>query len=350
MNKKKKIIKGTLSLLFSFILTFTALFSTSFANSSLNSVNNQKAMATSTKSDNYIYYGVDNKLYKVNVKTKKKTLLYKFLDPDNYIGSISVYKGYVYFDSNKGSRIDLCRPTIYRVKNNGTCAKFLSKGFNPAPYNNKIYYHKVSFEIGESNFNDKGIYRMNLTGSNKTCVKSSSNIYTFSIYKSHIYYEYDSSKSCYSYIYKMSTSGKSNTKLLSYYNFGDDPLPITLDALYNGYLYFSKNSSSYKYKLLSHKITKLPYVKGVVIDVTGGYLYGWDCTLNQKALYKVNFSTHNRTNLVSDVIEPGVISRNYVYYEVRVPGNTYDVRSYIMKNNGTNKIYLDRFEVPAYGI
>ena len=335
MNVQKKIFKGTLSLFLSFMLIFTALFSTSFANSSLNSPTNQKAIATSTKSGNYIYCCSGTCVYKVNIKTKKKIRLYKSKFSWASIYSVSVYKGYVYFVAAKGG-IDLPFPYyIYRIKTNGTSLKYLGEGWNPIVYNNKIYYEKTT-KSNIDMYKSQGIYKMNLNGNNKTCIISSSNIVDFKVYKSHIYYVYYTDSS-HSYIYRISTSGKNDTQLIRATH-SDSQYSINCCYVYHGYLYFTSNGGFYKYNIYSGKLTKFRNSTGYIVGVDNGYLY----YIYSNHIYKLGLSSNKRYTIVSGKsISDCSVSSGYItycYYSRSASGNIY----YLIKANRTNKVYLGK--------
>ena len=338
MNVQKKIFKRTLSLLLSFMLVFTALFSTtSFANSSLNSATTQKTMATSVKSGNYIYCCSGTGVYKVNIKTKKKTRLYKTKSPlISWVSDVCVYKGYVYFIAGT-SGLDDCVTSIFRIKTNGTHLKNLGTGCNVILYGNKIYYVKILGDYDYGGYYTKGIYKMNLNGSNKTCIKSSSSISQFKIYKSYIYYVYPAYSS-HDSIYRISTSGQNNTKLtISTHN--DTSYSTDLCDVYRGYVYFTSNKHFFKYNISTKKLTNFRNSTGKMIGIDNGYLYYF----YSKHVYKLGLSSNRKYTVVSGITGANSVSSGYLtYYSYFVHNYSSGYRYYLIKTNGTNKVYLGK--------
>ena len=115
---------------------FVGNVTNSYASTSYkNSANNKNTLATNARLGDYFYFSSEDALYKVNVKTKKKTRLYKVKYDWEFIRDVSVYKDYIYFTYEKKSN-----SYIYRIKTNGKNLKCLGMGVNPKPYHNKIYY------------------------------------------------------------------------------------------------------------------------------------------------------------------------------------------------------------------
>lgn len=347
MKNSNKIIKGILCLILNFVLIFGTYYSTSSALSTNNTSTEQNSMPTITRSGDYIYYGIYNKLYKVNVKTKKKTLVYKYSKEYTNIYNISIYNGYIYFVLDKFEGTGGSLPYIYRIKTNGTSLKCLAKGENPIVYSGKIYYIKINFDPkDEYSYTPKGIYKMNLTGTSKTCVKSSSNINNIKIYKSYIYYSYYSNSANHNYIYRISTSGKNNSRLFSY--------SVNLFDVNSGYVYFNVyktntyNNSIYKYNISSKKTTLLKNCQGDIQCVKNGSLYYVyrNSNKNKDYLYKINLSTNKKTAITSKkYISYIIVEGDYIYY-VGYPGTDDYARSYLIKTNGTDETTLAKYFIP----
>ena len=225
MRDTKKLLKRYLAVFLGLLLFLSPVIS-SVSDAASNSSTSTSTL--SAKSGDYVYYSVYNKIYRINTKTKKKKLI---LHKKNWwsFDDMVVYKGYIYAvaDTCQGTGED--HTYIYRVKTDGTKGKLLDKGNYLNLYNGKIYYKKYSYNTSNfyDTFKDRGIYRMNLDGSGKKAIKSSSSIYDFKIYKSNIYY-YTANN-----LYRISTSGTKNTKLCSFKN-------REMISIYNGNVYYNK--------------------------------------------------------------------------------------------------------------
>ena len=300
-----------------------------------NSATSKNTLTTSARSGNYIYCSSGCALYKVNIKTKKKTRLYKGKYSWASIRNVSVYKDYVYFISEKGG-IDISTPYIYRIKTNGTNLKCLGLGENPIPYGNKVYYWGGIREDDYESIPD-GIYKMNLNGSNKTFIKDSKYISNFTIYNNSIYYISDHSYGT-SYLCKCNLNG-SNDKDLAYYN-NDDYNRLSLGGFYNGYVYLYTNEGFYKLNLSNNKINKIKNCDGSILGVEKGYLYYLQWLSNKNYIYKLNLSNNKKTIVVSgECIYGYLVSSDYIVYEYTYRN---DLKHYLMTTNGKNKIYLGK--------
>ena len=323
---------------------FVGNMTNSYASTSYkHSVTNKNALTTSARSGNYIYCSSGCALYKVNVKTKKKTRLYKGKYAWASIRNVSVYKDYVYFISEKGG-IDISTPYIYRIKTNGKNLQCLGLGENPIPYGNKVYYlGGIRKDDYESKTN--GIYKMNLNGSNKTCIRKSKYISDFSIYNSNIYYIYVYDGSCItSYLGKINLNGNNNKKLVDY-NGHDYYEILNIGGFYKGYIYIYTDQAFYKLKLSNNKLTKFAKFNNCnkyIIGVEKGYLYYGQWGSNKDYIYKLKLSNNKKTIVVSGENDYGyLVSSDYMVY-----GYNYKSGHYLIGTNGKNKIYLGKSFIP----
>ena len=184
MRKKITSIILAMTLVFICALTGVSEAASTSAPSSANA-------AASVRSGDYMYYSIENKLYKVNVNTKKTTLVYKNSNTDKRMRDLTVKDGWIY-----GKIVDPgpCEAEsvgyIFRVRTSGKDFKKMKIGKNPVIYNGSIYYYKCKLR-DDGNFysyDGVGIYKMTLSGSSEKCIKKSSSIEQFIIYKSYIYY------------------------------------------------------------------------------------------------------------------------------------------------------------------
>lgn len=234
MGEIRKLLKKYIPVFLSLMLLLSPVLS-SVSEAAYSSKSTTSTL--SAKSGDYVYYSVYNKIYRVNTKNKQKKLIHykkNWWSFDNIV----VYKGYIYTVVDTCSGTGETYPYIYRVKTDGTNGKILDKGDNLKLYDGKLYYNKYNFK--ESNFygtlKKYGIYRMNLDGSSKKSIKSGSNIYDFEIYKSNIYYQ--TSKN----IYRISTSGKNNIRLLS--SEGKEIISIYGATLEGNYIIYTSPGTS----------------------------------------------------------------------------------------------------------
>ena len=327
-NFIKKCLSFVLSLL---ILLSPVLTSVSSA---------QTSSTTSAKSGDYLYYSVYNKLYKINTKTKKKQLV---LYNKSWwsIDNILVHKGYIY------CVIDTCYGTgeeyeyIYKVKTNGTNGKVLDKGRNLIVCGDKLYYKKIDFDKNDfdDTFKIYGIYSMNLDGSNKKAIKSSSDIYDFKIYKSNIYYK--TSKN----IYKIDLKGKNNKKIMD----ADDK---DIFAIYQGNIYYNKfnydkkTDNIYKFNLKTKKSTKV-MSNALGFDVSNGYVY---YTKNKEntivSIYRMKISTNKKYLLTSKKFFIQASKEgDYIVYYSPGPSEQKNTRLSIIRCDGKNNMNLADFYV-----
>ena len=317
---------------------FVGNMTNSYASTSYkNSVTNKNALTTSARSGNYIYCSSGCALYKVNVKTKKKTILYKGKYAWASIRNVSVYKDYVYFISEKGG-IDISTPYIYRIKTNGKNLQCLGLGENPIPYGNKVYYlGGIRKDDYESKTN--GIYKMNLNGSNKTCIDESEYILNFTIYNSSIYYIFSYCSDT-SFLCKTNLNGNNYKELLYYSEDNYDILNI--GGFYNGYIYLYTNKGFYKLNLSNNKLTKIKNYTGNILGVEKGYLYYLKWGSSKNYIYKLNLSNNKKTLIASGKNASSyLVSSDYMIYSYLNKNMNY-LYYYLMTTNGKNKIYLGK--------
>ena len=138
MGKTRKLLKKYIPIFLSLMLLLSpVLSSVSEAASSSKST----TPTLSAKADDYIYYSVYNKIYRVNTKNKQKKLIHYKKNWWSF-DDIVVYKAYIY------TVVDICSgtgetyPYIYRVKTDGTNGKILDKGDNL-----KLYIRKICLQI-----------------------------------------------------------------------------------------------------------------------------------------------------------------------------------------------------------
>ena len=336
--KKFSILLLTITMVFGSI--FPVNINNSYASTSYkNSVTNKNTLATNARLGDYFYFSSEDALYKVNVKTKKKTRLYKVKYDGDLIRHVSVYKDYIYFTYEKEFT-----PYIYRIKTNGKNLKCLGMGVNPKPYHNKIYYLGV---VKKDDYESKtnGIYKMNLNGSNKTCIRKSKYISDFSIYNSNIYYIYVYDGSCItSYLGKINLNGNNNKKLVDYKGYDYYEI-LNIGGFYKGYIYLYTDQAFYKLKLSNNKLTKFDKFYNCnkyIIGVEKGYLYYGQWGSNKDYIYKLKLSNNKKSIVVSGSdVQGQLVSSDYMVYNNK-PGEDY----YLIGTNGKNKIYLGKSFIP----
>lgn len=333
MNKKKNI-----SIFIALVMMLTFAFaSVTEAATKLGSESSTK----SVKSGDYMYYAVYNHIYKVNVKTKKITLVYK----NNKTGEFSdliVKDGWIYCvrDAYTGGTSEQYL-YIFKVRTNGKNAQTLTKGHNPVIHNGSIYYVKKQFiEDGdEVRYKNYGIYKMSLSGKNDKCIKKSSTMNEFIIYKSNIYYV-NSSKGV-SYVRKMSLSGKSTKIMTSNKHYTPDNL-----RAYSDYIYFNSDGGIYKIKTTStKKILVLSHSE--FTEVSDGYIYYNAWIDEEHNFYRMKLSNKSKTLIFKNIV--GVVDTNIggsymiskVYYDNE---DEYEnTAKYLCNTNGKNKVVLKRY-------
>lgn len=298
--KKRKI----LSIVISFLLVFAVGF-TGVSHAAEKSTYSPKS--TNFKVGNYIYYSVLGDIYKVNVKTNKKTKVKRTCGI--FIYDITVKDGWIYCTIDKEGVGGLYDPHIYKVRTNGKDGKFLGQGFKPVVYGNSIYYIKLK---GDPQWDLKiaGLYKMSLSGKNITAIEKSSDIYDFIVYKSNVYYiSYDNKI----YLKKATLSGKLLKKIKFYHEeYGN------LKA-YSNYIYFDYGGGIYKIKTnLTSKSKVLSNAS--LIDVDNNYVYYTNSDSVTQNIYKMNLNSKKK---------------KFIYAENRID-NIYVCNGYIIMS-----CYLD---------
>lgn len=302
----------------SIILALALLFTCAFAGvSEAAQAPSGASTPASIKSGDYMYYSVYNKIYKVNVNTKKSTLIYKNSDAWLFY-DLTVKDGWIYcvMDTFQGTGGEY--PYIFKVRTNGKDAKVLKKGRNPVVYNGSIYYLKETFSTSSWDYDNKvvGIYKMSLSGSSDKCIKKSSTINEFIVYKSNIYYTNSGTSS--NYLRRIPLAGGTSKIMVS-----GSYIPENLKA-YSDYIYFNYNNSIYKIKTTS--TTKSKVASSVhMMDLASGYVYYTADKNSSCYLYRMKLSTKAKTYImkndlfISDVeVASGYMIVTY-YYDPQGP-------------------------------
>ena len=113
------------------------------------------------KSKKYVYCAAGDGIYKINLKTGSKQKLVKNdAYPFDGVGSMKLYKGYLYY-LTEGNGI--ASPSLYRIKTNGKGKKKLDSADRYVIKKKKVYYTK---RVGDS-YNKSVKRQMNLNGSKK---------------------------------------------------------------------------------------------------------------------------------------------------------------------------------------
>lgn len=118
---------------------------------------------------NTFYYNIYNKLYKMNLKTGKKQLVYTYKDAFS-INSIQYYKKRLYIVIDKYMGTGGSYPYITRLNENGTGMKMLDVGDSVTIEGGKIYYIKQTELDDFETFDPVGVYSMKPDGSSKKCL------------------------------------------------------------------------------------------------------------------------------------------------------------------------------------
>ena len=326
--------KKFLSILMSFCLIFTFLFvdtaqaMETFKSAPISSVN-------SVCSGDYMYYTMydtstaSGGIYKVNIYTKQNTLI-----KETYSGSFGdlvVKDGWIYYEYiDPGAR-----RYIYKVRTNGKDGKLLKKGYHPVIYNNSIYYIKCLFDELSDNYDPVapvGIYKMSLSGKNDTCVKKTSTVDNFIIYKTNIYYTTYSDSTNKNYLRKTNLSGSTSKILVSCSGFKISGLKS-----YSGYIYFNYGKDIYRIKTSS--TTKSKFISNAGLnDIYNGYIYYTVRKSYKDYLYKMNISSKTKTyimkNFCLDVID---IENGYMLMDVATDSNSIDNCYIYLCNTSGNK-------------
>lgn len=275
----------------SIILALTLVFMCAFTGvSEAAQIPASASTTASIKSGDYMYYSVYNKIYKVNVNTKKSTLIYTNSDAWLFY-DLTVKDGWIYcvMDTFQGTGGEYSY--IFKVRTNGKDAKVLKKGSNPVIYNGSIYYLKETFSTNSWEYTNKvvGIYKMSLSGANDKCIKKSSTISEFIVYKSKIYYtNYGTSNN---YLRRISLTG-GTSKIMSSGTY----IPQNLKA-YSDYIYFNYNSHIYKIKTSSTSKSRI-ISNAKLMDLSSGYVYYTTYKSGYCYLSRMKISTKAKTDLL----------------------------------------------------
>lgn len=313
-----------LSILISFSIIFVFAF-TSISEAAES--NGYSSPSSSVKSGDYMYYSVYGSIYKVNVKTRKTSLVKS--NQGGKIYNLTIKDGWIYYTLDKVGCGGCYDPYIYKVRTNGKDCKSLKRGYNPVVYNNKIYYLKLKGDPYEY-LNVIGIYRMSLSGNSDTCIKKSSEISKFLVYKSNIYYTIPDYSYGNGYLKRTSLLGNSTKTIASGIDSDSD-----LKA-YSDYIYFNANDSIYKIKTTSTTKSKVKS-SAKLEDLSNGYVY---YTSSRKA-YKMNLSTKATTRVTSKTsIDNISVSGNYMiltyYTTITSPDNMNNTHKYFCTTSGKN--------------
>ena len=307
--------------------------------------------AKGIKSGNYMYYSIENKIYKVNVKTKKSTLVYKGKGDEEFYG-LTVKDGWIYCTKQKVEGRALTFPYVFRVKTDGKSAKVLKKGADPVVYKGNIYYIKLSFDDKKSNIDENfqtlGIYKMSLSGKNDKVVKKSSIVEEFIVYKSKIYYTAMSETSYNCYLYSMPiTGGKAKIIMRT-----TEGLPTNLIA-YSDYIYFNwggdeENYDLYKIKTNSTKKIKVTS-KADLEDIYDGYIYYTVEKGLKLDAYKMKISNKKKTKIKTneEIISGFYVEGGYMIMCVNYdnPNTKDNIGVYLCDTNGKNGKVINTFSI-----
>ncbi|MDY4574344.1 MAG: hypothetical protein SPD90_04755 [Intestinibacter sp.] len=310
----------------SIILTLTLVFMcalTGVAEAAQVSAATGSSSAASVKSGDYMYYSIENKLYKVNVSTKKTTLVYKNSNTDKRMWDLTVKDGWIYgkiVDSGPYEAESV--GYVFRVRTTGKNFKKMKLGTNPVIYNGSIYYYKCKLSADGNFYDGVGIYKMTLSGSSEKCIKKTSSLNEFIIYKSNIYYTNTGTKDK-DYLRRMPIAGGTSKIMFS---FDHDICSVYSLKAYNDYIYFNfldgSNGDEIIYKIKTTSTTKYKAVTtgGVngfldLMDLNSGYIYyslynrEKDCAY----LYRMNLSTKAKTLIMKkDYIVDATVSSGYM--------------------------------------
>ena len=298
---------------------------------------------SSIKSGNYMYYAVYDKIYKVNVNTRKSTLVYTSKS-GYWFSDLAVKGGWIYCTMDKYKGKDGLYPYIFKVKTNGKSAKTLKQGMAPVIYNGNIYYIKCDFDENDDYYGERnlGIYRMSLSGKNDKCIKKSDAIEDFAVYKSKIYYT--KSDGYGSNLYNVSISGGKSKVMV--YDIGYNSAGI---KIYSDYIYFNYGDGIYKIKTTSTKKTKV-VSNADIRDVSGGYVYYIVDGYDSQSLYKIKISNKAKTFIKKQKFEFGdvTVEGGYIlmtlYYRLDADSE-YDAAEYLCNTNGKNGKLLKTYFV-----
>ena len=135
--KQNKFLSILISFSIVFVLAFTSI-------SQAAESNGYSSPSSSVKSGDYMYYSVYGSIYKVNVKTRKTSLVKS--NQGGKIYDLTIKDGWIYYTLDREGCGGSYDPYIYKVRTNGKDRKALKRGYSPVVYNDKIYYIKLKSE------------------------------------------------------------------------------------------------------------------------------------------------------------------------------------------------------------
>ena len=272
-------------------------------NTAQDEVDDKKDTQSVTTKD-CMYYCIRNSIYKVDVNTKEKYLVYKN-DKLYWYYDIQVEDGWIYAAAKTMEGTNGDDPYIFRVRTNGQDAELLTKGSKPTVYDGKIYYIKERFSEpdGDGTTDTVGIYSMSLDGKNDECVKKTSDVDEFTIYESRIYYSetvWHTDEDTYGSLKSMDLNGGTQKTIVKdeSYSFGSETNMFVIDS---DYIYFKQDYSIYKVNINSSEISKI-IDDAELLGIADGYLYYNGDYKDEFALFKMNLKDNSKTFVREDII------------------------------------------------
>lgn len=309
------------------------------------------AMVTNSnvKDGDYMYYCIYESIYKVNVHTKKSSLVYKS-DKLYWYYNLDVKDGWIYGTAKTVEGTDIESPYIFRVRTNGKDAELFTKGINPIIYKGSIYYQKLDFPEEDEEYYCKslGIHKMSLSGKNDVCINDSEYISQFTIYNSNIYYidvDYTGNRDYYEEYYSLKSMDMNGDSQKTIFEGEKDSIINGLVA-YSDDIYFNQDDCIYKIKIGSSE-KKLVLQYSSIMQISDGYMYYIDM-LEDEGVFIMNLNDKTRTCLmeVAYGVEELQISNGYIIYSdgyesadenERAP---YNMAKYFCKLDGKDRVLL----------
>lgn len=305
--------------------------------------------AKGIKSGNYMYYSIENKIYKVNVKTKKLTVIYKGKADEQFYG-LTVKDGWIYCTKEKLRKDSDIFTYVFKVKTDGKSAKVLKKGWQPTVYKGNIYYIKQRFDDKTSEkyvyVETLGIYKMSLSGKNDKAIKKASIVEEFIVYKSKIYYTTFGSSTGDFCLYSIPiTGGKAKIMIRSDEHF------ITNLIAYSDYIYFNwdNDQESYNlYKIKTNSTKKIRVASKIDLNcISNGYIYYTTKKGRKDDLYKIKISNNKKTKIKinEEITDELYVEGGYMILEIdyNKPGSKYNAALYLCDTNGKNGKVINTF-------